>query len=342
MSIKKSAAADIARLMEELVSGDAQRRDLAAARLAVIGTRATTALLALASNAAVAPAARVAAIETLDAIGDTRAATLAHTLATEPGIQPGDDALAVAAIDLLGQIAGGKDARATKAFDRLAALVVSAESPTTRRLAALTALEGQPEALLKPLYEALARDPASRVVARVTRRQAGAVESLEALVSQGLPGDPDVVAAVVRDDGDQTPVTILKKAVDATRVHERAAAPDVRARWSVVRGALHQHLAARNSRLALYDLRETLEQATGQLPVGFLSAASAIGDAACLTPLANAWVHAAEDDRWWREHLADAFGAIVKREALTRRHATLQKILTRWPSAGALVAMAKR
>ena len=343
MSIKKSAAADIARLMEELVSGDAQRRDLAAARLAVIGTRATTALLALASNAEAAPAARVAAIETLDAIGDTRAATLAHTLATEPGIEPGDDALAVAAIDLLGQIAGGKDARATKAFDRLAAMVVSAEAPTTRRLAALTALEGQPDALLKPLYEALAKDPASRVVARVTRRQAGAVESLEALVTQGLRGDPDVVAAVVRDDGDQTPVTILKKAVEAARVHERAAvAPDVRARWSVVRGALHQHLAARNSRLALYDLRETLEQATGPLPVGFLSAASAIGDTACLTPLANAWVHAAEDDRWWREHLADAFGAIVKREALTRRHATLQKILTRWPSAGALVAIAKR
>jgi len=339
MSIKKSAAADIARLMEELVSGDAQRRDLAAARLAVIGTRATTALLTLASNAEAAPAARVAAIETLDAIGDTRAATLAHTLAVEPG----DDALAVAAIDLLGQIAGGQDTRATKAFDRLAALVVSTEASTTRRLAALTALEGQPEALLKPLYKALAKDPASRVVARVTRRQAGAVESLEALVSQGLPGDPDVVAAVVRDDGDQTPVTVLKKAVDATRVHERAAVqPDVRARWSVVRGALHQHLAARNSRLALYDLRETLEQATGPLPVGFLSAASAIGDAACLTPLANAWVHAAEDDRWWREHLADAFGAIVKREALTRRHAALQKILTRWPSAGPLIAIARR
>jgi hypothetical protein len=339
MSIKKSAAADIARLMEELVSGDSQRRDLAAARLAVIGPRATTALLTLASNAEAAPAARVAAIETLDAIGDTRAAALAHTLAVEPG----HENLAVAAIDLLGQFAGGKDARATKAFDRLAALVVSTETPTTRRLAALTALEGQPQALLKPLYEALAKDPASRVVARVTRRQAGAVESLEALVSQGLPGDPDVVAAVVRDDGDQTPVTVLKKAVDATRAHERAAVtPDVRARWAVVRGALHQHLAARNSRLALYDLRETLEQATGPLPVGFLSAASAIGDTACLTPLANAWVHAAEDDRWWREHLADAFGAIVRREGLTRRHPALQKILTRWPSAGALVAMAKR
>lgn len=339
MSIKRSASADIARLIEEFVSGDAHRRDLASARLAVIGSRATTALLALATDAARPAIVRTTALETLQAIGDARAAALAHTLAVEPG----DDSLAVAAIDLLGQIARGEDTRATRAFDRLAAIVTASDAPTTRRLASLTALEGQPEKLLRPLYESLARDPASKVVARATRRQAGAVESLDALVARGLPGDPDVIGAVVRDDGDATPLTTLKKAIEAIRVRERTASSgDERARWAVVRGAVHQLLAARNSRLGLYDLRETLEQAKGPLQVGFLSAAAVIGDTACLTPLADAWVHTPADDRWWREHLADAFRSIVTRERLTRRNAVLTKILAKWPAAGVLVAMARR
>ena len=329
---------DIARLIDELVSGDSHRRDLASARLAVIGSRATTALLAVATDAARDVAVRTTALETLQAIGDSRAAALAHTLAVDPG----DDGLAVAAIDLLGQIARGSDTRATRAFDRLASIVVASDAPTTRRLASLTALEGQPETLLKPLYEALARDPASKVVARVTRRQAGAVEPLETLVARGMPGDPDVAGAVVRDDGEKAPLTTLKKAVEVIRVRERTASPDEQARWAVVRGAVHQLLASRNSRLALYDLRETLEQSKGPLPVGFLSAAAVIGDTACLTPLADAWVHTPADDRWWREHLADAFRSIVTREGLTRRAPALQKILAKWPAAGVLVAMAKR
>ena len=113
-------------------------------------------------------------------------------------------------------------------------------------------------------------------------------------------------------------------------------------KWAVVRGVLHQHLAARGSRLALYDLREALEGARGPLPVGFLSAAAVVGDVSCLLPLARAWVDAPPDDRWWRDHVAEAFRAIVAREALGRRHPTLKQILEKWPAAGVLVAMGKR
>jgi len=181
------------------------------------------------------------------------------------------------------------------------------------------------------------------VVTRVTRRQAGAVEPLETLVERGLPQDPDVVAAVAREDGDRAPLTTLKLAIEAVRTRqEHAADAESRARWAVVRGILHQHLAARGSRLALYDLREALEGATGPLPVGFLSAAAVMGDAACLMALARMWVESAPDDRWWRDHLAEAFGAIVGRESITRRHPILRQILERWPSTGPLVAMAKR
>jgi hypothetical protein len=122
----------------------------------------------------------------------------------------------------------------------------------------------------------------------------------------------------------------------------RAADPAVKEKWLVVRGVLHQHLAARGSRLALYDLREALDGARGPLPVGFLSAAAVVGDVGCLLPLARAWVDGPPGDRWWRDHVAEAFRAIVTREALTRRHPALKQILEKWPSAGVLVAMGKR
>jgi hypothetical protein len=337
MSIRPSSSADIARLTAELVSGDAQRREMALARLAVIGSRATTALVSVAGDGSQGDDARVAAFEALEAIGDGRALSTAVN-----AIGGSAESVAVAAVGVLGRLARDKDARATRAFDHLASLALSSSGATVIRLAALTALEGQPEKLLKPLYAALANDPASKVVARVTRRQAG-VESLGALVAKGLTSEPEVVAAVARDEGERAPLMALKRAIDAVRTREsRAAADPSRDQWTVVRGVLHQHLAARGSRLALYDLRESLEGAAAPLPVGFLSAAAVIGDASCLTPLARTWVESDGVDRWWRDHVAEAFAAIVAREGLTRRHPVLKQILERWPSAGVLVAAARR
>lgn len=339
MPVRPSLAADISRLIDELRSGDLHRRELAAARLSVIGARAVTPLLDVAGRDTDTPDARIAALETLSAIADTRALPVARRLATEAD----DERLAEAAIEVLGPIARGEDSRAMQAFDALAALVTQADVSSSRRLAALSALDGQPPSLLKPLYEALSKDPSARVVARVTRRQAGALDSLDVMAEGRLPEAPTVMLAVVRDDGDRASLSTLKRAVDAVRrAEQQASDAAARSGWAAARGALHQQLAARSSRLALYDLRETLEQASGPLPVGFLSAAAAIGDVNCLLPIAQAWVHASEDERWWREHLADAFRAIVKREDLTRRHPALRKILERWPAAGVLVASAKR
>ena len=88
---------------------------------------------------------------------------------------------------------------------------------------------------------------------------------------------------------------------------------------------------SRGSRLALYDLRETLEAATAPLPVEFLAALTMVGDASCLEPIAGAYANDAKQRDWWRDHLADAFRAIVAREKLTRRHAAIKKIEKRWP-----------
>ena len=60
----------------------------------------------------------------------------------------------------------------------------------------------------------------------------------------------------------------------------------------------------------------------------FLTALSLIGDASCLEAIAEA--HRVAQDSWWRQHLADAFRAIVTREKLTRRHAVIKKIEKKW------------
>jgi len=104
-----------------------------------------------------------------------------------------------------------------------------------------------------------------------------------------------------------------------------------REEWRAVRGLAHQALAARNSRLALYDLRDSLLE-PDRLPVAFLAALEEIGDATCLEPLAAAYdASSRSGDAWWREHVAAAFRAIVLREGLTRRHASVKRALARWP-----------
>ncbi|MGH9139797.1 MAG: hypothetical protein ACRD2I_01500, partial [Vicinamibacterales bacterium] len=106
-----------------------------------------------------------------------------------------------------------------------------------------------------------------------------------------------------------------------------------RDQWRLARAAAHVTLAQRGSRLALYDLRDSLEAARGPLPVEFLAAITLIGDASCLEAIAAAHARARPKDAWWRRHLAEAFQTIVKRDQLTRRHAAMKKIEKRWPGA---------
>jgi hypothetical protein len=104
-----------------------------------------------------------------------------------------------------------------------------------------------------------------------------------------------------------------------------------------VRAAVHVALAHRGGRLGLYDLRETLEGASAPLPVEFVAALTAIGDASCLEPIVAAYARTRPAPRpghdWWHERLADAFQTIVTRERVTRRHAVMKRIERRWPEA---------
>jgi hypothetical protein len=119
--------------------------------------------------------------------------------------------------------------------------------------------------------------------------------------------------------------------MERVRDRERSEPDAQRAQWTKLRGRLHAALAARGSRIALYDLRESLEAATAPLPLEFLAALSTAGDASCLEAIAAAYARS-NTDAWWRNRLVDVFNAIVKREQLTRRHAVAKKIQRRWGS----------
>lgn len=334
MSILPSA--DTARLIAELSSSDALRRDTATARLSVIGGRAVTRLLALAGDNGAAIHARLAALGALEAIGDSRAYPVAKSLSEDADVR-----LAVVAIGVLGVLAEANGPNADKAFDKLTGLALDASVDSDRRVAACQALEGQPANVVSPILDALSNESAPPVQAHAARAKAGANEPIDALETGALPADPTVLIAIIREEGADARVTLLRALVDRVREKERATRSEAaREQWTAARGLLHQQLAARGSRLAVYDLRETLESSSDPLPVGFLAAVAAVGDAACLEPLANSWI-AASGDKWWRDHLAEAFAAIVKREKIGRRHPSLKKILQKWPAAGPLVATAK-
>ena len=131
--------------------------------------------------------------------------------------------------------------------------------------------------------------------------------------------------------GATAPLSELHDAIVRLRERERDAPAARRPAWLAARGAAHQALAQRGSRVALYDLREAFEGAAGALPIDFVAAAAAVGDASCLEPLAKAWA-AAEADPWWRERLADAARAIVAREKLTNRHTIVKRVRMRHPA----------
>jgi HEAT repeat protein len=136
---------------------------------------------------------------------------------------------------------------------------------------------------------------------------------------------------LVTASGGDVPLLVLHRLVVAIRGREEGCdRAEERDRWAVVRAAVHQALGSRGSRVALYDLRETVEQSNGPLPLGMLAALAAIGDASCLDAIAGAYQRV--DDAWHRERLTEAVRAIVAREGLTRRHAVMKRLTARVPA----------
>lgn len=332
MVIKASAAGEIRRLIGALDGADPVAREAAIARLGVIGARAVEPLLDVV-RAARTPAAAAAAIQALDAIGDPRAIP-----AAKEALASTDASLFPAAAALLRSFVSSVDAAsASAALDALVAAALDRNRPTALRSAALDALQDLPPEVIEPVRSALARDPDLASSARQPSEAASAIDQAwQDAIAGRLPDTPIAMKTALARHAASAPLTQLQRLVDALRAREqREADAAVRAEWQAVRGQVHQGLASRGSRVALYDLRESLLGA-GPLPVAFLAAIEEVGDASCLEPLAAAYdASSRTGDAWWREHVASAFRAIVHREGLTRRHTAVKRVVSRWPDAAA-------
>jgi len=322
---RPSAAGTVARLIADLSSERPVVRETALARLTVIGARAVVHLATLAADADAPVASRVAALRALEAIGDVRAIDAAKL-----ALDAGDKGIGVAAAGILQRFLKGKrgadvtDALTAKALDRLA--------PDAVRLAALVALDDLGASALEPLWTALARDPSTSVRAHVADAQRGQRAEVTSEAAGSLQDDPEKLRRELALNRRSASLPELHALIERIRAREESESGAVRDAWTRARGAAHVALAQRRSRLAVYDLRESLERSRAPLPVEFMAALSLIGDASCLESIAAAYAHApGGGDAWWRDHLVDAFRAIVAREKLTARHAVMRKIQKRWP-----------
>lgn len=334
MVIKASSAAEIRSLVDALSGVDEVQREAAIARLGIIGARAVDRLTG-AYASTTSRGTRLAILRALEVIADPRSAPLAqHALA-----EGGD--VAVAATGVLRSIlTSSHAAAAATALDTLVATTLDRGQNRRIRLAAFDALQEMPDVRARVTDE-LHADPKGAIgdVATLTAMADGETARAEAVwkdaVDGRLPDRPDDLREALGSRGASAPLSTLRSLVDAVRARERGADESARPGWLALRGALHQALALRGSRVALYDLRETLEDRPMRLPVSFLTALHVLGDRSCLEPLASAWGGAAADRTAdglrWRQQLASAFRAIGHREKITKRHAVMKRIAARWP-----------
>jgi HEAT repeat protein len=334
VGIKASSSKQIESLAADLSSASAATRDAAVARLTLLGARAVERLVALATSTADAPA-RAGAWRTLEAIGDPRALepALATLADARTDATVGAAAVGVARVFLLGD-------RGTAAIDRLTSVALDRERAGALRVAALRALRKLGVSTIAPILTSLANDPdalireelrGSAATGRRRGKRTAADHDVELAQAAegGLQDDPAALRRALSRTGEDFPLPLLLRIVERVREREATEPADRRDEWTMARAAAHVALANRGSRIALYDLRESLERAAAPLPVEFLAALSLVGDTSCLEAIAGA--HARARNAWWRQHLTDAFHTIVARERLTRRHAVVRKIEKKWP-----------
>jgi uncharacterized protein YunC (DUF1805 family) len=327
VAIKASSAREVDALVADLTGSSAVARDAAIARLTIIGARAVGRLTIVAESNA-EPAARVAALKALEGIADARALDTALRLTRDPQTTVAAAAVSLARVFI-------RHEKGTVAVDRLTAAALDDTLPAEIRAAAVRALEELEPATIAPLLKSLSSDASDLVRAeaasiRNTRPAPapGPDAALARAADEGLPDDAEALRQILVMGGDAAPLPVLLRLVE--RVRERESTEPVRSRapWSGVRALAHLALARRHSRVALYDLRESLERSGQPLPVDALAALSLIGDVSCLEAIASSY--ARSSDRWWKDRLRDIFRAIVERDRLTRRHAAVKRVGKRW------------
>ena len=324
--IKASASAEIRALISALGGADDVHREAAVARLAVIGPRAVDRLIETYEGTNERQT-HLAILRALEAIGDRRALPVARQ-----AIADGGDVSVAAAGVLRELLACRQGTTAADALDLLVAAALDPRSERRLKLAALDALQNVADDVRTRVARAI-EATSDRSLERAAKMADGEAARMEAMwtdaVDGRLPDTPALLRDALASRGPSAPLNTLRKLVDGVREREGRAPAAERGAWLAVRGSIHQALALRGSRVALYDLRESLEQAEGTLPTSFLAALHVLGDASCLDPIAAAWRRANRGDDRWRYQLGAAFRAIAKREKITMRHAAAKRILAR-------------
>jgi hypothetical protein len=334
MSIRPPAGSEIRQLIGALADPNPVTRESALARLAVMGPRAIEHLLR--EYPAASSDLRPGILRALETAADPRVLPIARE-----ALSPQSTATHFAAIGVLRALLTSTRADAASgALDVLVATALDATRSAPLRIAASEALRDAPPDVRDPIHARLAIDSDPEVRAKAAGPHRAARGDHREVWTDAVGGSlPPSVAAMkeaLNACRASARLTELQHLVDHLRAREqREVDASRREEWRAVRGAVHQALAARHSRLALYDLRDSL-LGSERLPVAFVAALEDIGDASCLEPLAAAYdASSRSSDTWWREHLATAFRSIVQREGLTRRHAAVKRTMARWPEAAA-------
>jgi HEAT repeat protein len=325
--ITRSATRSIERLVADLASANEVERDAAIARLTVIGPRAVERLVAAVDGTG-ATGARAAALRALEGIADSRALDAILRAVDAPEVDVALAAVGAARAFL-------RSDHGPAALDRLTAAALDRGHPEQVRAAAVRAVGELDRATIKPLLAKLADDASEAVRAaaalRIASRQApDSTAMLTEAADRALPDDPAALRHAIIEAGGSVSLPELLRIVDRIREREPMVPPARRADWTAARAAAHWGLASRDSRIGLYDVKESLETASAALPVEFMTTLSRVGDVSCLEAIAAAYARA-KGDTWWRQHLADVFHAIAQREHVTPRHAAMKKITKRWP-----------
>lgn len=327
-------------LLDQLLAGhDPVEVEAAIARLAIIGRPALRQVVQRLGEGDVSHQPRL--LRVLERIGDPGTLGVIGPMLThaEPDV-------AMAAVDAMGALLDARDTTvAAAALDALTGTVLDATREEGVRLRAFEAIgnAGDRSAtydadVVEPLRAQLRRDASPTMRAAVSGTDAQplaavvpAGEQLDAAANGDLPAAPELLRQTIATHGADAPLTTLHKVIERVRAHEAAVPADEADAWRVVRATTHLALATRGSRLAVYDLRESVEALGAQTPVGMLSALQQVGDASVLEALADA--HAGATNAWFRGQLVTIFRAIVAREKITRRHAAIKKIAARAPDA---------
>jgi HEAT repeat protein len=199
-----------------------------------------------------------------------------------------------------------------------------------RAVSLARALDGGPPAI-DTVDELLGRLPASplasseaeRIGRALSQARVAPLERLhEALDAAREPNAVRVLASALADTGQPASISVLHRALGRLGpIRPQAGSPDDESRLHA-RLDLHRALAALGSRIALFDLRDSIEARPRTLMAALLGVAARIGDGSLVPSLARA---ASEDPTLLRP-CADAFAAIARRTKLRRTSAALRAV----------------